>query len=315
MKFGVKARWKSCDVLIVDEISMIGGDFFEKLEEIARLVRRNTKPFGGIQLIASGDFLQLPPVDDPQFCFQSDAFKRCNLRVVMLKKIFRQADEEFIRILSDIRVGILTPEGKKRLDACKIDQSDGIEPTRLYPHRRSVEDENQKRLAQLPGNALKYTAHDSGEVHLLKGIIAPDVLILKVGAQVVYLKNDSGLVNGSRGVVTGFIKPEGKPWPIVNFGKRCIIVKSVDFTVEVNRVILANRRQLPLMLAWALTIHKCQGMTLTKAEIHLTKSWENGMVYVALSRVKSLEGAQVYGLEEPIVHAEPNALEWTKAHQ
>eukprot|EP00794_Sanderia_malayensis_P005602 gene5602-6291_t len=156
-------RWLNCRTLVIDEVSMIDGELFEKIEKIARMIRDNDFPFGGIQLILCGDFLQLPPVanynEKKQFCFQVPAWKRCIKTTVLLKKVFRQKDEALIAMLNRIRMGELCLKDSAQLQKCKFtkfNDDDDIKPTKLFPHRASCDDVNNKQLALLPGKPYSY---------------------------------------------------------------------------------------------------------------------------------------------------------------
>jgi hypothetical protein len=211
-------NWKDCRVLIIDEKSMMSGPLFDTLEEIARRIRRDDRPFGGIQLVLSGDFLQLPPVAKNgrvAFAFETESWRQCINRMFVLREVFRQSDLEFVKALNQIRMGNLGDHAKAVLEPCKnrvLDTSDGIEPTMLYSTKKDTNAENLRRLelireAPRTYKALYYTFGGT-EINGLKKGIAVDTLTLKVGAQVMLVKNMSQtLVNGSRGVVVGWYDP------------------------------------------------------------------------------------------------------------
>lgn len=351
---------------------MLHGEFLDKLEEVARVLRRNDKPFGGIQLVLSGDFLQLPPVA-PQsktpaqqnnqnnfFAFQSDAWKKCVDTTILLDVVYRQSDPVFVSVLNSLRVGQCTPQALSALSACQtrsFDTSDGIQPTTLYPRKHSVNQDNSKCLATLKGDLVTYTGADSGKQKHLEFLQrtcpVPAVLNLKLGAQVILLKNlDSkiGLVNGSRGVVLSFRQYSGDDDPFLNNtfkqdknnsstssfvsgggsgGKDFSCVSSnqlwplVKFTNGVTQLMIpqewsvvqqqadvARREQVPLALAWALTVHKAQGMSLDRAVVDLRGVFEAGQAYVAISRLRSLEGMMLVGFTSSCIRAHPAALEF-----
>ncbi|XP_064105894.1 ATP-dependent DNA helicase PIF1-like [Macrobrachium nipponense] len=212
----VAQQWRKCKHLIVDEISMVDGDFFQKLEAVARAIRGNDKPFGGIQLILCGDFLQLPPVTKPGekrvFCFQTSAWERCIDLNMELTDVRRQNDQEFINILQSIRIGRCTEDmtDQLRLTEQNIVEKDGIKATRLCTHCEDVDNINSGHLNKLSGTAEVFQSVDSDPgLSKILDSQTPVVskLILKVGAQVMLMKNldvNKGLVNGARGVVTGF---------------------------------------------------------------------------------------------------------------
>ncbi|CAD1471384.1 unnamed protein product, partial [Heterotrigona itama] len=198
--------WRKTKHLIIDEISMVDGDYFDKIEAVARHIRKNERPFGGIQLILCGDFFQLPPVskeNKAKFCFQSNAWKNCIHFNFELQTVHRQKDPEFIKILNNIRIGRVTDEIAEKLKSTakqKI-ESNGILATRLCSHVNEAEEINQFQLNELKSELKTYTAQDSDQsmtATLNQQLAVPDKLVLKVGAQVMLLKNiniASGLVN------------------------------------------------------------------------------------------------------------------------
>uniref|UniRef100_A0A8D2IZL3 ATP-dependent DNA helicase PIF1 n=1 Tax=Varanus komodoensis TaxID=61221 RepID=A0A8D2IZL3_VARKO len=312
---GVRQQWLSCHHLIIDEISMVEGDFFDKLEAVAREVRKCEDPFGGIQLIICGDFLQLPPVskaaEQPKFCFQAKCWRKCIHLNMELTQVRRQTDQEFISLLNTVRLGRCTEEVTKQLvlTATNRVERDGILATRLCTHKDDVELTNSRQLQELPGEQRSFKAVDSDPV-LVKALDAQcpvsSVIELKQGAQVMLTKNldvARGLVNGARGVVIGF-ETEGKGLPKVRF------LCGVTNVVGPERWVLKGpagayliRQQLPLKLAWAISIHKSQGMSLDCAEISLSRVFECGQAYVALSRARSLAGLRVLDFDPKVVKA------------
>ncbi|XP_043221533.1 ATP-dependent DNA helicase PIF1-like [Amphibalanus amphitrite] len=336
---GVLQHWKRCKHLVIDEISMVDADFFQKLEYVARMVRGSTAPFGGIHLVLCGDFLQLPPVvarsDKPgssgsssgggggRFCFESDAWTRCIDVTMELRQIHRQDDPEFIRILQNVRVGRCTEEDARRLAATATNSMElpaGIAATRLCTHRADVDQINQHKLAALTGLERQYLAEDSvGASATVLDTLTPVAgrLRLRPGAQVMLAKNldvRAGLVNGARGVVVGF--SAGTP-----FGGQTELPE-VQFACGVRRVLTPERwtarssggagtlcrRQLPLRLAWAFSVHKSQGMTLDCVEMALSRSFEPGQAYVALSRARNLRSLRVLDFTAACVRAHPAVL-------
>ncbi|XP_070562852.1 ATP-dependent DNA helicase PIF1-like [Ptychodera flava] len=314
-------QWRKCKHLIVDEISMLDADFFTKLEHVARVVRNKDKPFGGIQVILCGDFLQLPPVTKAgqkrQFCFQSPAWWKCIHKTMELRQVRRQTDTDFINILQHIRVGRCPDEMAEKLAATaanKIDKN-GILATRLCTHKEDVEQINVVQLQKLPDDSNSFEAIDSdpGLVKLINNqCTVKQTITLKKGAQVMLTKNldvGRGMVNGARGVITGFAKEKGLPivrflngleqtigpekWPIKLGGGACLM-----------------RRQLPLQLAWAISIHKSQGLSLDCVEMSLSRVFECGQAYVALSRARNLEGLRVVDFEKSCVRASSDVLKF-----
>lgn len=296
-------RWRRCTALIIDEISMMDGKIFDLLEAIARKVRGNSRPFGGIQLILSGDFHQLPPVCKDQqqaasrkFAFEAESWDRCVQASVELTQVFRQRDSDFISILAQVRAGTM-PESTLRalLVRCSAPLSleDGILPTQLFTHRADVEAINDRQLASLPGDFVTFTAQDGGQdvASLAASCPAPRTLRLKIGAQVMLTRNISpkqGLVNGARGVVERFT-PFGMP--VVKFAQgdgKGVVISREQWNIRVGGQDVATRSQVPLALAWAVTVHKSQGLTLDRVEVSLDRAFETGMAYGELKVINIL---------------------------
>ncbi|KAM9323072.1 ATP-dependent DNA helicase PIF1 [Pholidichthys leucotaenia] len=321
---GVLQHWTSCRHLIIDEISMVEAEFFDKLESVARSVRRSTEPFGGIQLIVCGDFLQLPPVskgkEKARFCFQARSWRKVIQINMELTEVRRQTDHNFISILQAVRVGRVTEEVTAKLIKSAYHQieRDGILATRLCTHKDDVELTNENKLQQLPGSVHVFEALDSDPA-LVKTIDAHSpvsrLIQLKVGAQVMLTKNldvPRGLVNGARGVVVAF-EPGKHGLPLVRFlGGVTEVLKPERWVFKSGGGVHLSRQQLPLKLAWAISIHKSQGMTLDCVEISLARVFESGQAYVALSRARSLEGLRVMDFDPSVVRADPDVLVFYK---
>ncbi|KAM4605002.1 ATP-dependent DNA helicase PIF1 [Polymixia lowei] len=317
---GVLQHWTTCRHLIIDEISMVEAQFFDKLESIARSVRRSTEPFGGIQLIVCGDFLQLPPVskgkEKASFCFQARSWRKVIQVNMELMEVRRQTDQSFISLLQAVRVGRVTEDVTAKLmeSAYHKIEREGILATRLCTHKDDVELTNENKLQQLPGSVHVFEAVDSDPT-LVKTIDAQSpvsrLLQLKVGAQVMLTKNldvQRGLVNGARGVVVGF-EPGRQGLPRVRFLCGLTeLLKPERWMFKAGGGLYLSRQQLPLKLAWAISIHKSQGMTLDCVEISLTRVFERGQAYVALSRARSLEGLRVMDFDPRVVQADPDVL-------
>jgi ATP-dependent DNA helicase PIF1 len=327
-KFYIK-RWRTLDILIIDEISMLGIELFNKIEKLARLIRRNELPFGGIQLILSGDYCQLPSVDDPKkFCFESDVWKKCIQYTVYLNENFRQSDPILQSCLDKIRLGILDEECinilKSRVDV-KLSNDIGIQPTKMYCLNRDVERENEIELNKLfnKNKDLEFFEYEL-EYEVTKKNINPQIiedkikknsnfpykLKLCVGAQVMLLINldfEKELVNGSRGVITSF----KDDLPVVKFlnNYETVIDYKVQEIEECNEVI-AIITQIPLKVAFSLSIHKAQGVSLDYAEIDLKDVFESGQAYVALSRVKTLEGLSLKNFNKSYIFANKTAIKY-----
>lgn len=426
-------RWETISALVVDEISMLDAELIDKLDFIARKIRKNHSPFGGIQMIFCGDFFQLPPVSkDPtnptKFAFESNAWKAGIQVTIRLQKIFRQqGDSKFISMLNQMRSGKIDDETDmefKKLNRPLPD--DDIIPAELYSTRNEVDRANNQRLCKLPGKTHVFKAIDGGDMKdeelrskLLQNFLAPKELQLKVGAQVMMIKNvDAKLVNGSLGKVIDFMdnetymfydtmihQPElkfrdlehlrdnpdsllnayqdnqdednvqprqkvqkdafnrynpdeantrlgksvfdflkevdgktpesdenlkrkmellqdihnsstGRKLPLVRFktpdqDTRLVLVEPEDWSIEDEQEKpIVSRVQLPLMLAWSLSIHKSQGQTLPKVKVDLKRVFEKGQAYVALSRAVSRDGLQVLNFDKSRVGVHQKVIEF-----
>jgi len=323
-----KKIWKETHILIVDEVSMLSLKLFDLLNQIGQSVRKNKKPFGGIQVIFSGDFYQLPPVgdkDDPdtsRFCFESDEWnsvfhRNCQIQLV---KIFRQSDNSYSTILNQIREGII----KKKTNELLLSYVDRqkpesllVQPTKLYPLRNQVDSINMNQMKVLDGDVKEYsisfvldlemtkeerfmrTQFSENEIkfeldYLSNSIVCDKTLHFKLGAQVMCIINIKAtdgsdmLCNGSQGIITDFCEITKAPIVTFNNGFVKVMTKHVWVSDKIPGIGVS---QIPLILAWALTIHKSQGATMDAAEIDVGSGiFECGQTYVALSRVKSLEG-------------------------
>ncbi|CCH46403.1 DNA repair and recombination protein [Wickerhamomyces ciferrii] len=370
-------RWKRTKVLIIDEISMIDGSFLDKLEYTARYVTKKPQPFGGIQVVLTGDFFQLPPVPDrngppPRFCFQAECWSKCINQTILLVQVFRQKENEFVELLNCLRLGEVSDKMSTLFKSLsrEITYEDGIQPTELFCTRYEVDQANTKRLQKLPGKYQEFEAIDSGnefQRKALDNLMAVKKLVLKEDAQVMMIKNkDDTLVNGSVGIVVTFFTamlygqfrsfykdyelvddstmkqakyissciaadtiPEdvlqfasrlpnrsqfmqlctsaqtqsrAMLLPLVKFstvnGSRLELVDREDFSLDNDGETGASRSQLPLLLSWALSIHKSQGQTLDRVKVDLTKVFEMGQVYVALSRAVSKDRLQLINFDK-----------------
>ncbi|KAG8984659.1 hypothetical protein FRB94_010972 [Tulasnella sp. JGI-2019a] len=367
-------RWLRTNALILDEVSMVEAELFDKLARVAMLLRKNTKPFGGIQIIVTGDFFQLPPVvknSEPKFAFEAELWPECVDLTFNLTQVFRQKDQDFVDMLNEMRFGGLTDKSIKRFKALSrpIRYDDGIEPTELFPRREDVERANKARMNQLKGKRVVLRSIDGGILtdpqqreKILANFMAPHELDICVDSQVMLIKNmDETLANGSMGRVIGFCDPaifkgvttdgkidtveetydattaagkkakerkqrlidEGKieECPVVVFklpgGKlRPEMVQRETFKVELpSGEVQVSRHQFPLILAWAMSIHKSQGQTLDRVKVDLARVFEKGQAYVALSRATSLHGLQVLGFDKAKVLAHPKVTNWSKTLQ
>lgn len=315
-----KNRWLQTDVLVIDEISMIDGADFDKLEEVARIVRKNPLPFGGLQVILCGDFAQLPPVKPTGgFCFQAKCWSKVILpeNQIELTEIVRQSDASFKRALNEIRLGHVSSDSVALLRSRVGAQvgTDLIKPTMLYSRRIDVQTTNITELNKIAGEPVTIKTIDTFVPYsppdkdkyletLNRDLQAPPSLQLKIGAQVMLIFNHSDLlVNGSRGVVVGF---EKGALPIVRFlTGETMIIERHKWKVRIGEKLFFERFQVPLILAWALTTHKSQGATLDCAEIDIAGCFEYGQAYVALSRVRNLDGLSLKGNDLSKITAHP----------
>jgi ATP-dependent DNA helicase PIF1 len=319
-----KELWKTTEILIVDEVSMLSYKLFNILNQIGKILRNNTRPFGGIQVIFSGDFFQLPPVgniDDPdsmRFCFESEdwniVFKKDNQ--IQLKKIFRQTDDTYANILNQIRNGKIKRKSFDLLSKYvgrEISSDLIVEPTKLFPTRSRVDFINSFKMDLLKGEERKFNIFSKLDLEMSKAeralrseysitdiereinyltsnTVCEKEVKIKIGAQVMCIINmpSSNICNGSQGIVTGFCDITGCPRVKYNNGVEIVMTRHNWLSDKIPGICIS---QIPLILAWALTIHKSQGATMDTAEIDVGNNiFECGQTYVALSRVKSLEG-------------------------
>lgn len=310
----IRRRIKRTKALAIDEISMISADTLEILDQVFRSIRENDAPMGGLQMLFFGDFLQLPPIakfnQETKFCFETNCWKELNLQTFNLEEIFRQKDQKFISILNNLRIGQLNEENIQDLES-RInapDKQQAIKPTILTTHNYKVDKINEEQIKHIPKNEQLYKAEYFGTPSkiefLKKNSIAAELLQLKVGAQVMMIKNTyqkEGISNGSLGIVKDF-SPK-KNYPLVEFSNGKILTISPEewliekFDEQKNMITTeAGVTQIPLILAWAMTIHKSQGLTLDKISCDLSDVFSPGQAYVALSRAKSLDGVFIKGI-------------------
>lgn len=312
--------WKRYDktkVLIIDEISMIHPRMFDCLDRIARAMKGNSNAFGGMQVVLSGDFFQLPPIvrggGEVSYIDSSEVWRGMDVRVCYLREQHRQDDLSLESILDEIRDGEVSTRTIEMFEKMKgVRKKSKITPTRLHTHNVDVDAVNETELEKLPGELFEYEMNTRGRANLVatlcKSILAPEVLKLKVDAAVMFVKNnfEERYVNGTLGRVVAFEK--GMPVVETHSGKK-IYVGHEKWEVEDDGKVLASVEQLPLRLAWAITVHKSQGMSLDAAEIDLSKSFVPGQGYVALSRLRSLDGLTLLGLNSMALTVDPYVLE------
>lgn len=318
----IKRNYKKNKVLIIDEISMLHKHQLDMVDTIAKHILCSDEPFGGIQIVLCGDFFQLPPIAsgfpelEKHFAFEANSWKKGNFHVCYLLEQHRQDKDPLLDILNDIRSGTAGEHTKIPLRTRYKKEPEGsTKATKLYSRNINVDLINENELVNIEGKEKTYFMMTEGFGALVeslkKSCLAPEQLKLKVGAEVMFIKNDpSGkYVNGTRSHVIGFDKSiEG--WPIVKtYDNRIMTVYPEEWKYEENGVVRAMISQVPLRLAWAITIHKSQGMTLDAAEIDLGDAFEPGMGYVALSRVRSLKGLKLMNLNEMALKVHPKILE------
>lgn len=296
---------KKVDVLIIDEISMMNDYVFDMVNQAMKLIREDDRPFGGLQIILVGDFFQLPPVDksgEGKFVTDSKSWEELDMKICYLEEQHRAEDLRLKEILNAMRDGSLKQRHLNYLkERWMPPPTDDI--TKIYTLNIDVENENSKRLKELPGDSHYFLRTSRGNSfdqieHLQKNILAPEVLVLKTGALVMTVKNDpSGrFANGSTGRVERFTKAG---LPVVRFDNgSSIAVGPQEWELRKNDRVSAAITQIPLRLAYAITVHKSQGMTLDAAEVDLSKAFVPGMGYTALSRVKSLDTLYIKGLNQ-----------------
>ena len=315
-KKNLQTRFAKLKVLIIDEVSMISPAIFTAMDLILKGFKKSALSFGGVQVILSGDFFQLPPVSrnnpSKRFAWQSPCWRELDLRTCYLEKKFRQDDDDIIHILDEIRSGLITQKTHDLLES-RFHQELSIEftPTKLYTHNIDVDRINLQELDALPSPAHIFKSENTGSKANIEKIFKTSLVLedmtLKKNAIVIFIKNNQelGYVNGTTGMVTGFDKDT--KMPIVKLSNnRLIDVARENWVVEnAKGEVSAKVSQLPLRLAWAITIHKSQGMTLQSAEIDLSKTFESGQGYVALSRIKSLQGLRLMGINDMALQVDP----------
>lgn len=330
MRKHLRTKWRNTDILVIDEISMMSPELFSYLDMVAQGVRRNDLPFGGLQLIVVGDFCQLPPVVNfqdgnekrPIFCFESISWDSCIDEVVVLREIVRQTDPEFQECLNHVRMGNVSPKVQALLESrIGVDISkDGILPTRIYPNKKNVDWINRNCLQKLAKSktgtkCYRFDAKlehipESNKEQVFKTLPCVDSLKMCVGAQVMLIINlnqDEGLVNGSRGVVQAI---KGTTVTVKFYNGTTTEITPHEWAIDGAKK-KAKVIQLPLVLAWAITIHKSQGASLDLAEIDVGECvFECGQTYVALSRVRSLQGLRIVSLDTKRILIHPLVKEF-----
>ena len=314
-------RVRRCEVLVIDEISMLPGRQFEFVEFLFRRLRGREVPFGGCQVIATGDFLQLPPVrkgetEPYDWAFQSPAWAAAEFRPFVLERVRRQDEPKFVRALADFRVGRVWGDTARILQS-RVRSNPPSTMSRLFTHNVQVDKWNHFQLSELPGEEGVLTAQLSGpelqREFLVKNLLTPEILQLKPGAMVMFTVNRTEpgsqnplFVNGQIGTVL-----EVRPDSVLVKAKTGAEINVERFTwrYDANDDSLASFSQFPLRLAWAMTIHKAQGLTLDAAYLDIRAAREPGQAYVAVSRVRSLAGLNFKEWFKG-VHVSPEAIDF-----
>jgi ATP-dependent exoDNAse (exonuclease V) alpha subunit len=316
----LKERFKNTSVLIIDEISMLSQEQFESLDLICQQLKKNKSPFGGMQIILCGDFFQLPPIGkEDSFVCESELWQKANLKICYLEEQYRHLDKKFVALLESVRKNEVVGKSLELLKktVTKSEEISG-KVTKLYTHNASVDEINTKELDAMPGKAVSYIMTGYGDEHLMKSLkascLAGEELALKKGALVMFLKNnfELGYVNGTMGTVSE-CNPGENPIVLTRDGRYITVpLASWEIEDELGKTVLAMVQQYPLRLAWAITVHKSQGMTLDEALIDLSRSFTPGMGYVALSRVRTLEGLHLLGFNEVALKVSTKAIKLDK---
>jgi ATP-dependent DNA helicase PIF1 len=311
-------RHQKASVLIIDEVSMLSGEVLSMVDRILRETRSSSRAFGGLQVVMVGDFFQLPPVaragKQVSFAFESDAWSAANPLPLYLHEQHRQDDEVLVRVLANIRRNECEPDDVSCILSRETEE-DGVPEgiPRLHTHNADVDRENAERLAKLPGQVNLFMMTATGAAPLIeslkRGCLSPERLELKVGAAVMFTKNNppAGYQNGTLGMIARFERGTGFPVVSLQDGREITAV-SCEWVLEEGGKVKATITQLPLRLAWAITVHKSQGQSLDAAAIDLSRAFEYGQGYVALSRLRALSGLHLLGWSENALLVHPEVL-------
>ena len=329
----VVKRMRRTKILIIDEVSMLSPTTLSMVDAVCREVFGSSKAFGGLQVVFVGDFFQLPPILErdaqpevdsegmfavgataPRFAYASQAWQRANPVVCYLTEQHRQDDGAFLSVLSAIRRNTFGEDHLEHLEGRKFART-AVPATapKLYSHNADVDKINDDTLGSLEGSVKSFAMQSRGApaivAALKKSCLSPEALFLKLGAAVMFTKNNpkEGYVNGTLGTVTGFSSYNNYPTVKTREG-RTILVEPMEWSVQDGGVVRATITQLPLRLAWAITVHKSQGMSLDEAVMDLSQVFEYGQGYVALSRVRKLEGLYLLGWNRRTFEVHPEVF-------
>lgn len=323
----IRDKFNKTKVLIIDEISMLHKDQLDSIHHVLSYCRDSNAAFGGIQVVLCGDFFQLPPIGDytelskDKFAFMSQAWLIGEFNICYLTEQYRQQANRLTRILDEIRAGKVCEESIALLhSASETTFESGIEPTQLFTHNRDVDEINNEHLSKLPGKNRYFTAKVKGEKELTqllrRSVLTQDEMAIRIGAKVMFVKNnpERDYINGTLGEVIAYTE---MGFPLVKTLDGIEITASTEeWTItNENGQTLASYQQIPLRLAWAITVHKSQGMTLDAAELDLSKTFERGQGYVALSRLRGIERLRLLGFNATALEVDQLALKADKRFQ
>ncbi len=328
----ISKRVRKTKVLIIDEISMLSHNTLDMVDLVCREIKQTDEAFGGIQIVLVGDFFQLPPIikkdfENKQgslmaenskskiFAYESSVWGRAQFIVCYLQEQYRQDDKDFLSVLSAIRANNIKDEHLEYINERNIDFDDMPEnTTKLFSHNFNVDKVNYSELEKIDDQIKVFTMTSAGNDKIVealkKGCLSPENLELKIGAVVMCTKNNQKerFANGTLGTVVGFEEFSGQPIIKTKSG-RSIVIPPMDWVVEEGGKIRAQITQIPLRLAWAITVHKSQGMSMDAAIMDLSQVFEYGQGYVALSRVRRLSGLYLLGVNEHAFKVSPDVLE------
>ena len=317
-------RIQRTKVLIIDEVSMLHHFRLDLVDLLVRRFKRDDRPFGGMQVVLCGDFFQLPPVSrqgerEAHFVYHADSWKTLDPTICYLHEQHRQTDQDHVAILNEIRRNDVSESTYENLQSRFNKEPDNnAEPTRLYTHNIDVDTINTKALGEIGGDSRIFEMSSHGRPPLVeilkKSCLAPENLHLKIGARVMFVKNnfEGKYVNGTLGKVIDF--EMDAPIVLTTRGDRIKAVP-VSWSIEEDGKVKAEITQVPLRLAWAITVHKSQGMSLDAVEVDLSKSFERGMGYVALSRVRTLGGLKLLGINSMALQVHEEVSEFDQSLQ
>lgn len=314
-------RLRATEGFVIDEISMIPSSALDVAEALLRLAKGNQQPWGGVRVIAVGDFAQLPPVtrqgNRREWAFQSRTWQRSGFVTFWLNHNHRVYDTEFLEILSQIRTGVITDQVKDYLDTRTRENDTDDKGPRLFPRREQVEKFNQMELAELPGETKEFDSIYFGKNrsidHLMKSGPIPQKLVLKVGCRVLFVQNDpqKRWVNGTRGTV---VEIESDKITVEKENWRHVTVERAQFSfLDGDGNVVASVINFPLVLGYATTIHKSQGATLEDLWVNLSHLWEPGQAYVALSRLRSGSGLKLLDWSPKSFLVDPHVIHFYKS--